>query len=195
MSMMKLFNSLSILAVVLSLLSCNVSKKSNSNNELPNTFQTIENNYDTVIIYSIQNFGGLKPPTTIMGFKNATWEIIKYQNRNNLLLEDSIKKYSCSSCDNVFNQIISLGLLELLNESELKYECKTYRDTIINGNKITEINDFSALEDIDIHTIEYKIGKLQKKITYRNPAIAIKICPYSTDRKKIIDIINLLNGL
>lgn len=180
---------------MLILVSCTSSKKNNLNKSLPNIIQTIEDKYDTVITYSIQNFRGLKPPIIIMGIKNSTWRIIKYQNRNNLLLEDSIKEYNCSSCNNVFNQILSIGLLQLQDESKLNYECKTYRDTIINGAKVTEINNFATIEDIDIHTIEYKIGKIQRKIAYRNPAFALKICPYSTERKKIIDIINLLNNL
>lgn len=174
---------------------CTIIHKQEANRISTKHISSVEINSDTVLIYSIQNYMQIKPPVVIMSVKNNLWKITKYQSLKNKLVNDSIIHYSCSNCNEIFNKIISFGLLELRDENELSYPCKSYKDTIINGSKVTEIKDLEAEADIDLYKIEFKIGNRKKTLIYKNPNIALNLCPFSEDRIKFLRIINLLKTL
>ena len=161
------------------------------------TFSQVFINYskqfDTLIVYSTINYSQVGRPYKIIGVVHGKWYYIEYYKREALLKKDSIMKKSCSECKNTFSEILNNKIQTLPNESEIISNCKTTRDTIINGKPAVEINDFNANSDLEIHVIEYKFGKQKRKISYKSPDEALKVCPESKERNYFSRIIDLID--
>lgn len=191
---MKLNIYIFILVNIISFQSC-----CTTNNLINKNGNTITDYYikknDTVIIYSFQHISQAKPPILIMSVKNKVWRITKYQSLKSKLLGDSIISYYCPNCEEIFKKTMNIGLLELNNENELSYPCKSIIDSTFNKKRISIINDLQAHSDVNLYKIEYKIGRKHKILSYRDPYLALKICPDSKERKKFLQIIELMKGL
>ena len=143
---------------------------------------------DTVLTFSFPNY------TKTMRVKNKWWKITINQKVNGKLFGESTINYYCTiECNDIFNKMISIGLLNLPNESELSYMCRATTDTTISGERLIEIREMG--EDVSKYKIEYKIGKKEKALLYKDPKEALKICPSSEERKKFLEIIDLVKDL
>ena len=149
--------------------------------------------FDTLIVYSTIDYSQLGKPYKIIGATMGKWFFIEYYKRDVLLKKDSIVKKSCDECKKTFSEILNNKIQTLPNESQIILSCKTNRDTIINGKPAVEINDFNANSDLEIHILEYKIGKQKRRISYKSPDEALKICPESKERIAFSKIIRLIN--
>ncbi len=168
--------------------SCSNARKNNvnSNNEI--------STLDTVITYSIENYSQLKPPIIKLFAKNNIWTVSKYRIFINQLYGDSLVK-DCVNCPKIFDEIVKLGLFDLLNETDLKKDCVAYKHFVLNGDSVVQITNMNLTEDNSLHRIEYSIGNKKRTLVYRDPVEALTICPDSEERIKFLKIIRLMEGL
>lgn len=168
--------------------------KESTNNNLLSVI-SIQPIADTIVTMSIHNFMEIQPPIISLVIKNKKATIYKYQNRKSILHQDSIIRYPCSNGYAEFIKILNIGLTGLPTEADIQNPCKSLKDTLINGKIATEIQDFDAQKYLAVYKIEYKIGSKSKILIYKNPTLALQICPDSKERQIFKQIIDILSGL
>lgn len=190
---MRFIKPLKIIILLILIQGCCTSKI-NNNKVFSDTFKAFENQYDSIIVLSVNNLYPIKPPTIIVGNNENEWNV-KYLHEKIRSNGQKIEMKNCPACENVIKNILAMGLLQFPDESELEYKCVTTKDSIIKGKEVSEIKDFSLTEDIPVFKLEYKFNKKKNVLIYRNPYLALEYCPYSEERKKFIQIIELIEKL
>lgn len=153
-------------------------------------FLGYEQEYDSLIVYSVDNNFQNKLPYRVIGIKKGVWYLADYYATE----KDSIAAHECSSCATRFDLILKTGLLSLPDESLLPQDCRSVKDTLVNGTPVKEVSDLNLVSDLEMHRLEYKIGNIKKQISYRSPGVALEICPGSKERSAVMKIIELIKN-
>jgi len=173
----------------------NAQEPSHSKNIYSDIFTIYSKKFDTIIVYSINSNRENLSPFKIIGAKKGEWYSIEYYKREVLLKKDSVIKKFFKGCKNSFVEILNNNLLSIPDESKILSDCKKISDTMINGRTVAGINDLNAISDLEVHILEYKIANQKRRISYRSPDYALKICPESKERIAISKIISIINSI
>lgn len=160
-----------------------------------NIFKKYSEKFDTLVLLKINGFKMYRNPVKLLGTKNNSWIFVTIYPFDDGVSKDSLITKSGEEYLEIYKQLIKNHLQDIPTESALLVNCRSIKDTIINGTPAAIINDLALTSDLEEYKVEYKIGKLKRSITYISPFEAIKICPDSKERIDFIKIISILRNL
>jgi hypothetical protein len=166
---------------------------SNANNDPFSTmYEQYARNYKEIMIYQNGNYGAT-PKARVLARNGNGWLLFEHYT-SKVHVEDSVVRRKKVSCEKV-QQFFMVNKVESLpDEIDLNYVC-TEKVGTIAGIHPGPAKSLHVIEDIPYHTFEYKYCNMKKRISYKSPWEALKICPYSEERKKLIQLINAFQNL
>lgn len=171
-----------------------IHSKIEEENNFSDIFNKFSPQYDIFILHTIDAFYGPRIPYNIIAKRKNKWYVIKYyKSKQYNGLTDSVTTKDCYNCKEIYSKILNNELLSLPDEEKLNQKpCRLLKDTIIGKDSVTEIRDFYLQSDFATDILEFKINNKLGRLSYRDPADAIKICPEVTERVRFVNIMNLL---
>jgi hypothetical protein len=151
----------------------------------------IKNNQAVFVLY-ISGTEGLKHYNVIIK-NNKGWERIDYYKAELLGFTDSSVRKKCMQCSTLQQVLNENALLKLPEKTDsLERVCKSTKDTIVNGQKASIINEFSAEADNARYVLEYLYMHKQKRLLFKDPFAAKSICPDVVLWKKYYEIFHAI---